>query len=362
MVKILHAADFHLDSAFGALGEEQARQRRQECRRLAQRMVDYANEQHVELLLLAGDLFDSDEIYAQTGEELALALGGFAGEVVIAPGNHDWYAPAGPYGRVRWSDNVHIFREDALTRFDFPRYGCAVWGAAFTSPDSPDGGVLEGFTAPDDGFVHLLLLHGDVGGRDGRYRPLTEAQLADTAVDYAALGHRHSFEGVRLAGEVPYAYAGCPEGRGFDETGEKGFLCGTVAPGRAELRFVPFALRRYEVLRCDVTGQETLEAIFRSLPGDTEKDVYRIILTGETEESVRLERLRRELEGRFYALELRDETRIREDVWARCGDDSLRGLFLRELRRRWEKAPPEERAVIEQAARYGLAAMDNREL
>ena len=40
MVRILHTADFHLDSAFGALGEEQARQRRQECRKLMDRLVD----------------------------------------------------------------------------------------------------------------------------------------------------------------------------------------------------------------------------------------------------------------------------------------------------------------------------------
>ena len=31
-VKIVHAADFHLDSAFGALSAEQARQRRRESR------------------------------------------------------------------------------------------------------------------------------------------------------------------------------------------------------------------------------------------------------------------------------------------------------------------------------------------
>ena len=41
MVKILHSADFHLDSAFTALSESRARQRRQECRQLVDRLVDY---------------------------------------------------------------------------------------------------------------------------------------------------------------------------------------------------------------------------------------------------------------------------------------------------------------------------------
>ena len=59
-VKIVHAADFHLDSAFGALSAEQARQRRRESRELLTRLCNYVNQNGVDLVLLAGDLFDSD--------------------------------------------------------------------------------------------------------------------------------------------------------------------------------------------------------------------------------------------------------------------------------------------------------------
>ena len=362
MVKILHAADFHLDSAFGALGEEQARQRRQESRKLVECLVEFANEQAVDLLLLAGDLFDSDDIFGQTGEDLALALGRLKGHAVIAPGNHDYYDPAGAYGRILWPENVHVFTEDALTKFDFPQYDCTVYGAAFTGPSVPDGSVLDGFTAPDDGRVHLLVLHGDLGGKNGPYRPLSEEQLAATGVDYAALGHQHAFSGLHRAGDTYYAYPGCIEGRGFDETGEKGVLCGTVSPGRAALQFVPFGRWRYEILTVDVTDSEPLAAVSAALPRDTEQDIYRILLAGETEEPIRLERLRQELADRFYALELRDQTRMKQDIWARCGDDSLRGLFLQKMRQAYDTADDENRRKIEQAVRFGLAAMDNREM
>ena len=362
MVKILHAADFHLDSAFGALGEEQARQRRQESRKLVECLVEFANEQAVDLLLLAGDLFDSDDIFGQTGEDLALALGRLKGHAVIAPGNHDYYDPAGAYGRILWPENVHVFTEDALTKFDFPQYDCTVYGAAFTGPSVPDGSVLDGFTAPDDGRVHLLVLHGDLGGKNGPYRPLSEEQLAATGADYAALGHQHAFSGLHRAGDTYYAYPGCIEGRGFDETGEKGVLCGTVSPGRAALQFVPFGRRRYEILTVDVTDSEPLAAVSAALPRDTEQDIYRILLAGETEEPIRLERLRQELADRFYALEFRDQTRMKQDIWARCGDDSLRGLFLQKMRQAYDTADDENRRKIEQAVRFGLAAMDNREM
>ena len=88
-VKIVHAADFHLDSAFGALSAEQARQRRRESRELLTRLSNYVNQNGVDLVLLAGDLFDSDTTYRETLEALSEALGAMQARVFIAPGNPD---------------------------------------------------------------------------------------------------------------------------------------------------------------------------------------------------------------------------------------------------------------------------------
>ena len=69
------------------------------------------------------------------------------------------------------------------------------------------------------------------------------------------------------------------------------------------------------------------------------------------------------LADRFYVLEVQDRTRLAEDVWARAGEDSLRGLFLGELRRRYEDASTEEeRQQITQAVRFGLAALEGRDI
>ena len=106
MAKVLHAADFHLDSAFRSLPEEQARLRRQESRELPGRLVDWANDHGAQLMLLAGDLFDSDRLYSQTAQMLAQALSRFRGTVVIAPGNHDWLSAASPYRQPIWPENV----------------------------------------------------------------------------------------------------------------------------------------------------------------------------------------------------------------------------------------------------------------
>ena len=196
MVRVVHAGDFHLDSAFGALTPEQARQRRMESRRTPERLVEWANDHGADLLLLSGDLFDSDSPYGDTAPLLAQALGCFRGQAVIAPGNHDPLTPDGPYARTRWSDNVHIFTEDRMQTITFPDLNCAVHGAAFTAPECPTDSVLPGFRVPQDGLIHIGLLHGDVTTSDSRYRPIRAADIAGSGLDYLALGHVHSCSGV----------------------------------------------------------------------------------------------------------------------------------------------------------------------
>lgn len=185
MAKVLHAADFHLDSAFRSLPEEQARLRRQESRELPGRLVDWANDHGARLMLLAGDLFDSDRLYSQTAQMLAQALSRFRGTVVIAPGNHDWLSAASPYRQPIWPENVRIFLGRGMERLTLPDLGCTVYGAAFTAPEEAESG-LRGFYAQPDGSARIMVLHGDVGSREGRYRPIAPEEIASTGLDYLA--------------------------------------------------------------------------------------------------------------------------------------------------------------------------------
>lgn len=121
-----------------------------------------------------------------------------------------------------------------------PELGVRVWGAAFT--DRVSGPLLRGFSAPrQEGRLELLCLHGEVGVPSSRYDPVSEEELAASGLDYAAFGHVHSFSGLRRAGDCFYAWPGCPEGRGFDETGEKGVIIADVERGGVKLRFAPSA-------------------------------------------------------------------------------------------------------------------------
>lgn len=364
MPKIIHAADFHLDTPFAALTPEQARLRRREMRMLPARLAALVKSEGAELVLLAGDLFDGAEPYRETAEALTDALDSMRVPVFIAPGNHDFYAPHSPYATLTWPKNVHIFRTAAVERVVLDELETVVYGAAFTAP-AQERSLLDGFSADaaDGAYTRVMVLHGDCAAAEPRYDPLTRAQIAASGLDYLALGHVHAFSGVQREGGTFFAYPGCPEGRGFDEAGEKGVLCGTVSRGAAQLRFVPLARRRCHLLTADVSGTApaaALEAVLSSVSAD---DLCRVTLAGETDErGVDLAALHEQFAARCFHLTLRDETRLRQDVWARAGEDSLRGLFLRDLRAQLEQTDDEsQQRLLTQAARFGLAALDGRD-
>ena len=356
MIRILHAADLHLDSPFESLPEEKAALRRSEQRALLRSLAQLRAETGAELVLLSGDIFDSDRTWPETEDALRLALAEMEVPVFIAPGNHDFFRLGGRWQRLALPENVHVFTSPRLEAVELPEKGVRVWGAAFT--DTVSGPLLADFRVPEAGdALELMCLHGEVGVPGSRYDPISEAELARSGMAYIALGHAHAFSGLRRAGDSFYAWPGCPEGRGFDETGDKGVIIADAEPGNVSARFVPVCTRRYEVLHADAAELES----FR-LPEGAERNIYKVIVEGETDSPPDLTALRRALEDGCFALRLRDETRLRRDVWARAEEDSLRGAFLRRLRAKYDAAAEDAaREAITRAVRWGLAALDGGE-
>lgn len=372
-MKVLHAADIHLDSPLSGLPPEKSAQRRRELREVPARLARLAREEGVDLVLLPGDLFDGERVYPETVRALVQALGEMAVPVVVAPGNHDYYHDKSPYAAVSWPDNVHIFTQLEMQGLELPGLNCVVHGCAFTAPHREDD-PLAGFAAPGDGKRHLLCVHGEVG-TGGSYAPIAPKSLENSGAAYAALGHVHA-AGSGRAGRTLWAYPGCPEGRGFDELGPKGALIvsldepawlepaspdGPVAvlaglgvqPVAA--KFVPLCTRQYRIERVGLDG------FAARLPQEESPDLVRFLLTGESQYPPELNTLTAQAAPRFFHVELRDQTALPSSLWARAEEDSLTGLFLRELRARLDGAEEAERDKLLLAARFGLAALEGGE-
>lgn len=373
-MKLLHAADLHLDSPLSGLSPEKSARRRRELREVPARLARLAREEGVDLALLPGDLFDGVRVYPETVRALSQALEEMAVPVFIAPGNHDHFHEKSPYAAAPWPDNVYIFTQPDLQAVELPRLNCAVHGCAFTAPHREDD-PLAGFTAPADGRLHLLCVHGEIGTA-GSYAPIDPRSLERSGADYAALGHIHAGVSGR-AGTTLWAYPGCPEGRGFDELGPKGALIVSFGePARlavsspdgpaafapvdlgtqpAAAKFVPVCKRQYRIESVEVNS--FTDVVCR---GES-PDLVRILLTGESRFAPDLAALAAQAAPHFFHAELRDQTTLPQDLWARAGEDSLTGLFLREMRARLESAGEEEKDKLLLAARFGLAALEGGE-
>ncbi|MBC8536076.1 metallophosphoesterase family protein [Feifania hominis] len=366
MLRIIQAADFHLDSALVGLPPELARARRSEMRARAAQLIDYAAESGAQIALLPGDLFDDGT--QVSGATVRLLGDAFerASRVrfFIAPGNHDPLTRDSVYRAADFPKNVHIFSSREMTGVPIEELGVTVWGiGSFDAAASHR--PLAGFQARGETPLHIGVVHGNVtGSKADDYAPMTPDEIAHSGLAYLALGHVHSFGGVQTAGEVRYAYSGALEGRGFDETGEKGFLEGTVERGRCELRFVPFARRRYEIVPvrlCDVrTTEQAALAVREALDSCSREDILRVVLEGEIPGELLLSRELIENSLRdFYHVELRDHTRPRADFGALAQENSLRGLFVRQMMEKLSMAADEsERALTQRALRIGLRVLE----
>lgn len=344
-LKILHSADWHLDSPFNGFSEKQRQFLKREQRKLSGKITDLCLREDCDMMLLAGDLFDG-EPSRETVEIVKEELARCGVPVLIAPGNHDFYGANSLWQQETWPENVFIFTGD-LESVIIQGLQCRIYGAAFQSMDCP--GLLEDFRAQGDEKYRVAVLHGDPLQRNSPYNPITNTQVRGSGLNYLALGHVHK-AGAFRSGATMCAWPGCPMGRGWDETGDKG-VCIVNVDEEVSVRAVSVQTVRFYDLTVDVEGnaEAAVEAVLPAASGD---DFYRITLTGTGD--VDLQTLQKRFGG-FPNLQLRDRTEPPVEVWAEADKDSLEGIYFGMLRKALAENP-------EQADEIQLAAEISRKL
>ncbi len=362
MIKILHMADLHLDAPFSGCTQSERAARRNEQRQVLQNICNICREEKINLLLIAGDLFDGDFVRADTPAFLARCFADIPDTYVfIAPGNHDPYYERSPYRAAKFSDNVHIFTEEKLSHVDIPSLNTAVYGFGFERR-SVRGNPLDGLRVHDDSKINILLAHGDLDIGASEYFNISGDDLSASSVVYAALGHIHKASEFMRFGKTTCAYCGCTLGRGFDECGEKGVIIGEVGVGSVALRHMPIESRRYECAEInldDCAGEQgALSKIKEACEHFGEKTALRIVLSGSVRGDIHIseESVRSLLPKPLY-IEIKDETVYIPDMEALLAENSLRGEFCRKIKPMLESEDAGERKTAALALKYGIAAL-----
>ena len=248
-LRVLQLSDLHLGASLTGLPSDTAEALRAAVREVTAAAFEQAGQQSVELVLLPGDLFEQDGIEPAAQlrfvYEQAAALAPVP--VVIAPGNHDAVSADSPYVTESVPGNVIVFTAGELQTIATPAGPVA--GRGVQAGEGAGALRWSAVLAEQQDEESVLVLHASVlGVSDGRYRrntvvPTTIEKLSETAFSYIALGHYHRFqEWVHPVRGLPFAaYAGCPQGLGWDEPGEKGYLIGELGAEGARLKFQPAA-------------------------------------------------------------------------------------------------------------------------
>lgn len=367
MLRFLHAADLHLCSPLAVLTPQDAAGCRERQMAAVQTMFSDAVQRGAQMILLAGDVFDSPVADVGTVTRFFDVLGALPVPVVIAPGNHDYMTENGVYKKPLPS-NVYVFDAPQLACFDFPTLGVAIYGYAFTSErrDAPELGTSA------DLLPHrtsILLAHGDLTSPLSPYAPIGAGQLERSGFVYAALGHIHKPPTPRRFGNTFAAYSGFFAGRGFDELGAGSALLVEIDGSHVNVTPMESTADRFELLTVDCTGAQESEEVPERVRKHLLEQAYlphtslRVRLTGEVGLSCQPDRRALMALGEEFALfEVRDETVPLLDSGYLEKDPTLRGAFYRAMLPRLSDADPETRTVAAKALRLGLAALSGREV
>ncbi|GFZ31195.1 exonuclease SbcCD subunit D [Clostridium zeae] len=371
-VKILHCSDLHFDTPFTDLSSDIAEQRKEELQDTFSSIIELASNENVDAILLAGDIFDNLRVRKSTLDLLRKKLEGIPKiEVFIAPGNHDPNNDRSFYSMINWPNNVHIFGA-GFTRHKLEGKNVVVYGAGFTG-NYVKRSMLREFKVnnEDDGLIKLMVLHGEVenGNNLNEYNPITSEDIENSSMSYIALGHRHQFSQIKRAGNTLYAYCGCPEGRGFDELGEKGIILGEVGQNFNSLKFIPMNKRTYLVVHVNINDAMNYEDIKEKIlevvnEESRAKDLYKIILTGEIHEdfNIDLEVLLNKIGEHFYFIKLEDSTKIKIDISEVIEEHSVKGIFAKKIMEKIDECTEDEKSIYELALKIGIQSLSEGEI
>lgn len=234
-MKIIHAADIHLDSPLIGLERYEGApvdRIRHATRSALTRLVDLVISEKASLLLIAGDLYDADWRDWSTGLYFVRQMARLREKeipVAIVRGNHD--AASALSRTLALPENVRVMSHEHAETLPFEDLGVAVHGRSYAQAAETEN-LARQYPAPVGGKVNIGLLHTSLTGRDGHdpYAPCTVEDLANRGYDYWALGHAHQFE---IVSETPHiVFSGALQGRHVKESGPKGAVVIDVSDGR----------------------------------------------------------------------------------------------------------------------------------
>ncbi|MHB0998649.1 MAG: metallophosphoesterase family protein [Armatimonadota bacterium] len=369
--RFLHTADLHLGRPFGYLPPQLGEERRSDQRKTLTKIGDLALERNVDLVLIAGDLFDSpdpDPIDLEAVIKEFTRLTSSSKRIFVIPGNHDYTSP-NSFWRNLAMDGLHVFNNTEWETVNIDDLGIAISGIAFDRTKS-ERRAFQDLSLPHD-KPSIVLLHASYEAFEGqldRYHPFSAAELADVSASYIALGHYHKFNpiitGVRRSSAC---YPGTPEGISFDgsETGSRFVVVGEIGDEiGTSIDPVKINQRTMKNIEIDCTSFESEGGLIDAVRAACEPNaLIQLKLCGmiSADISSSVNTLADRFKDSCHYISL-DTSRLSMLAEMPESDLTIRGRFCRHmLEQIAETTDPERAKTLRKALDLGLSALSGKE-
>ena len=274
-MRFIHIADLHLGSSPEAeflWGKNRA----EEIWDSFAAVIDACNEKEIDLLLIAGDLFDRPPVWADLDRAAKLFARLTATEVVMIAGASDYITEDSPWKTYPWQSWVHMLSDKHCMNVQLGNINTSVHGCSYYAPT--EGKPYLEDARPDKESEYQILL-GYTG--DDNHMPADLSELSEKGFDYIALGYEHK---ASVMQSMHIAYAGSLEPLSVHETGKHGFILGEINEDSTTIRFVPFACREYINIKVrlssDITEEELEEKLAAAINQYGSDNIFTISLEG----------------------------------------------------------------------------------
>ncbi len=370
MLKILHTADIHLGAKFSGLGNKGVPQREQ-LRTTFKKIAAMAIDERVDIVLIAGDLFDSNQ-QPQKNIDLVIEQFNLLGQnnipVCLIPGTHDALDASSIYRKVDFEERcpgLKIFTDEAISYKEYLSLDLTVYGKPNLSNRSHTS-PLKGLKRFTSTKFHIAMAHGSLYipekiAADDHVFKLEE--IRDSDMNYVALGHWHR---TYRCSEKPSAwYPGPPEW--IPDQEEKGavLLVSLSDDGEVNVESKKIASYSYDEIEIDVGEIQDLAVLKTKISAGASPNLIRkAILKGlhEAELIVDPEELAAELGNKFFHLSIVDKSHPKLGEIMEQEERLIRNRFIKLMKEKIENLRGEEKEIAENALQYGVALLDGKEV
>ena len=285
-MKFIHTGDLHL-------GMHPYLRHEKDLYDCLKKIIKLCNENQVDLLLIAGDLFHFPPTIAMLNEVNYMFLELECTKVVIIGGNHDYIGRNSEITNYKWSSDVILLigeiNKSKAEKIYFEDINTYIYGFSYTKKENDITSLplySNVYPAETDkkGACRILLGHGG----DKNNIPVDLNRVVKTGFNYYAFGHIHKPEIVNEKA----AYCGSLSPLDINETGEHGVIYGKIdSDNSLKISFIPIEGTRYihsEIIsRQNSTQREIEDAICKYIDEHGKDNIYKFKIKGICNPTVR---------------------------------------------------------------------------